>query len=66
MNNPRIPKVRMIDGKGKKVQCNVSNKGIWEAKGYYVEGSKPAPAPAPAPKKTTKKKTTKKWGNDDG
>ena len=59
----KVPTIKMVDGKGKKVNCNARDKGIWEAKGYYVEGSKPAPAPAP--KKTTKK-TTKKWGNDDG
>ena len=58
----KVPTVKLVDGKGKKIICNVSDKSAWEANGYYVEGSKLAPAP----KKTTKKKTTKKWGKDNG
>ena len=61
MNNSRIPTITMVNNEGKKKTFNVSDRKQWEEKGYYVEGSKPAPAP----KKTTKK-TTKKWGNDDG
>ena len=64
MNNSRVPTITLVNNEGKKKTFNVSDRKNWEAKGYYVEGSKPAPAPAP--KKTTKKKTTKKWGNDDG
>jgi hypothetical protein len=46
----KVPTVKMVDGKGKKLICNASDTGIWEAKGYYVEGSKPAPS-KPAPSK---------------
>ena len=61
MNNSRIPTITMVNNEGKKKTFNVSDRKQWEEKGYYVEGSNPAPAP----KKTTKK-TSKKWGNNDG